>query len=217
MMKELNISIMLTVAFLVAGCATHRVPPMANSRETLSLVITRGQAAREYTVQATVATVSSSVTLPPSLVGGTNATDLLHCAGHAEVLSAPRITVAAGQWAEVRVCSTNTPGTFAVSTQMGQEKISVAHSAGVLFRVKVEAIPDGLVRVQGILSLGSEDTNGNICYHRVMPFLTDCILDTPTVVFAKEHAIPNMPTGKCETIDGTTNACTLPSRSRGGK
>jgi hypothetical protein len=214
MMKRLHVFLILSAGSIFAGCATEQPSPL-NSRETVSLLVTRSRVPQEYMVEAKITTVASSTRLPPrSLVPSTEITGLLSCSGHADVLSAPRINVVAGDWAEVRVCSTNLPGEFFATAYVGGEEITVTHSPGIVFKVKVEPIAGEVVRARGILSLGSEGSTGTLHNQRVVPFLADCTLGTPTTIFTKEHSSPNsksayLLTEEWELADGTTTKSTL--------
>ena len=223
-MTKLNAGAILCMAMLVVGCATHYPPQARNSTATVSLLIAPGRSAQEYIVQATIADISSSTTIAPS-AGSTNfnLVDLLQGAGHADALSVPRVSVVTGQWVEISMCSTNTPGIFTAEARMGEDDITVRHAAGILLKVKIVPMSERVVRAKGILSIGTEDVRSELHDQKVFPFFVDCPVGKPTVIFQKGYVLPSaiefrmIPNEGWQIMQGTTNTCTLPSRSRAGK
>ena len=219
LMKKIHVFLILSVGYMFVGCATER-PPLLNSRETVSLLVTRSRVQQKYMVEAKITTVTASTRIPttPTLVPGTDITAPMPCTGHVDVLSIPDINVIAGNWAEFRICSTNTPAEFSATTYIGGDKITVTHPQGIVFKVKIQPVTGEVVRAYGILSIGSEDSTGTLHKHRVVPFLSDCILGTPTTIFTKEYTSPNsksayLLTEEWELADGTTNQSTIPQKA----
>jgi hypothetical protein len=180
--------VILTGLFLVAGCISLQPKRVSQPNSCIQAVIRVTKVDQQYKVETKVFEIKSS---DPIILSDpiSDVAQVLQRSGNADMLSAPTITTPPDKWSEIRVCATNSLGTFEGRATIGEKEVIVSHPPGVLLRVMVSPSRANTVKAQGVISIGSEDIKTARGYHRFYPFTVECPLGKDTVLFQSTYTV----------------------------